>query len=132
MRTRSVETRLAVRFATHPPGKSQTHVRDIHLVGEYRDTCGADLLGHNAYQVQHDIQIVNHQVQHYVHIQAARAEQAQAMNLEEQREPDHIFQCRNGWIEALQMPDLQDASMAGSGFDQTLGRSEVMSDWLFH
>ena len=36
-------------------------------------------------QRQHDVDIVNHQVQHHVHVQAARAEHAQAVDFEEQR-----------------------------------------------
>ena len=70
---------------------------------------------------EHDVDIVNHQIEHHVHVQAARAEFAQPVHLEEQGLGDHRLERRYGRIEALQMPDLQNAPGARRGLDQHAG-----------
>ena len=73
-------------------GKSQAHIGDVHFVRQNGDAGGPDLFRHRARQVEHDVQIVNHQIEHDVHVQAARAEQAQAVNFEEERQPHDLLE----------------------------------------
>ena len=70
---------------------------------------------------EHDVDIVNHQIQHHVHVQAARAEFAQPVHFEEQGLGDHRLERGHRRIESLQMPDLQNASGARGGLDQHAG-----------
>ena len=50
----------------------------------------ADLLRHRAQMSKH-VDVVDHQVQHHVHVEAARAEHAEPVNLEEERKGARPF-----------------------------------------
>ena len=60
---------------------------------------------------------MNHQVEHHVHIQAARSEFAQPVNLEKQRLGHNRAERDDRGIEALQMSHLKDAAGRAGGFD---------------
>ena len=53
-------------------GESKANVGDVDLSGEDGDTGGANLLGGCADQVKHDIEIVDHEIEHDVDVEAAR------------------------------------------------------------
>ena len=63
-------------------------------------------------QREQNIQIVNHHVIHDINIQAARRENAEAMNFEIERAVHHGHHRDNPGIESLQVADLKDAAAA--------------------
>ena len=81
---------------------------------------------------ENQVHVVDHQVQHHIDIQAARAEQVHAVDLEEQRQRDALFEGQNGGVEALQVAHLQDAASARGGLDQAVGGGQIDGDGLFH
>ena len=75
---------------------------------------------------------MNHQVQHHVHVQAARAEFAEAMDLEKQRFFYDITQRDDGRIKALQMTHLKNTAATRGGFHQRPASFKGMSNGFFH
>jgi len=83
-------------------------------------------------QIQHDVQVVNHEVQDDVHVQTTRAKQAEPVNLEEKRDARDFLQSGNGGVKAFQVTDLQDALVLGRRVYQTPRRGQIGRDRLFH
>ena len=81
--------------------------------------------GSRAGQRQHDIHVVDHQVQNHVHIQAARAEDVEPVDLEEQGQGGAALQLDHRRIEALQVAHLQDAAVAFGGLHQAAGGFQI-------
>ncbi len=63
----------------------QPHVRNIDLAREHRQPNRPHLAHRRSHQAQHNIEIVDHQVEHHIHIERARRKDAQPMRLEEHR-----------------------------------------------
>ena len=76
--------------------------------------------------------IVDHQVEHHVHVQAARTEQVQTVDLEKQGQGSAALQFDDPGIESLQVPHLQDPPVAPGGVDEAGRRGEVGRDGLLH
>ena len=112
-------------------GKLHAHIRDIHLLRKNMDACGADLLGRLPGERQDDVDIVDHEIQHYVYVQAAGAEFAETVHLEEKRLGDDRIESDDRGIEPLQVADLQDASVARRGIDQLPGGLRRVGDGFF-
>ncbi len=79
-----------------------------------------------------EIHVVDHQVEHHVDIQAARAEEVHAVDFEEEGQGGALFERHDGGVEALQVAHLQDAAAAGGGIDQAVGGGQVAGDGLLH
>ena len=75
---------------------------------------------------------MDHQVQNHVHIQAARTENAQTVDLEEQRHAGLLFQGDDGGVETLQMTHLEHAALLVGGVDKAISRFQVRRDGLLH
>src|SRR5882672_11936827 len=110
LRTRSVETRLAVTLATAPEAKS-------------RRTCAMSTLSvrtgmpiafisrdGRTHQGEQDIQVVNHDIVHHVNIQAARRENAETMNFKVKWRINNRNHRDDSGIESFQVPDLQNSA----------------------
>ncbi len=95
------------------------------------DASGPDFLRHGFGERQDDVQIVNHQVEHDVHVEAARAELAHAVDFEEKRGGHDLGQGHDGRVKAFQVTDLQDASGTFGGFDQLPTGGFVVSYRVF-
>ena len=112
-------------------GELQADVGDIHLAGEDGDAGGADFLGLGAGERQDEVHVVDHEIEHDVDIQAARAEQVHAVDFEEEGQGGALFEGQDGGVKALQVAHLQDAAVAGGGLDQAVGGGKVAGDGLF-
>ena len=95
-------------------GKLQPDVSDIDFRRQNRNARRANFVRHFADQRKHNVDIVNHQIEHHVHVETARAEFAHAVDFEKQGPGDGRFQRQNGGVKALQMADLQDRSCTDS------------------
>ena len=88
--------------------------------------------GSVAGEPEHQVHVVDHQVQHHIHIQAPRTEQVHTVDLEEQRQCDALFQGQNGGVEALQVSHLEDSAGAPGSLDQPVGGGQIDGDRLLH
>src|SRR5712692_6038411 len=94
-----------------PALKLQSHVGNVDFGRQNRDAGRANLFYFTLDQAEQNVDIVDHQIENDVDIEAPRAENAQPMDFEEQRQPCDFFQRHDSRIEALEMSDLQNAAM---------------------
>ena len=132
LRTRSVETREAVKLATQPRLELDADVGDVHLGRENRQAHGAHLAHRRGGKGEHDVQVVNHQVQHHVHIQRARREDGEPVRLEEHGAAQLRLHGQHRGIEALQVAGLQDALAPLCARDQIVGLGKTGGQRLFN
>src|SRR6267378_7909838 len=95
----------------------QARVGDIHFVREHRNSDRLYLRNRLFHEREQDVQIVNHQVVNYVHVEAARREHSQPVHLEEKRIIQDGLDGQHRGVESLYMADLQHTLM-------TLGRGQ--------
>ena len=81
-------TRRQVRDAAR--GKLDARVGDVDLVGDHRNADRLDALGLLAEQLLQDVEVVDHEVAHHVHVGAALRERAHAVGLDEARRDDPL------------------------------------------
>jgi hypothetical protein len=93
---RSVDTRLA-------------DIGDVGLARKNGQSNRAHFLHGRIHKRQHDIQIMDHQVQYYIDIESAGTEDAEPVYLEEHGLSDERDGCSHGGIETLEVPNLRDA-----------------------
>src|SRR5712672_1695058 len=85
----------------------EARVRDIHLVGQDGYADRFYFRHRRIHERQQDIQVMNHDVIHYVNIQAARREYAEAVNFKVKRVIQRWHHRDDSGIESLQVADLQ-------------------------
>lgn len=112
-------------------GESQAHVGDVHFVGEDGDAGGADFFRERAGEMKNDVEVVNHEIQHDVNVETARAEQAEAMDFEKEWKPRDFLERGDAGVEALQMADLQNTVVLSGRVHQAARGGEVGGDRLF-
>src|SRR5271169_171427 len=112
--------------------KLQANVGYIDLWREDGDTGGADLLDLARCQAEQNIEVVDHQVEHDVDIEASRTEDAETVNFEKEGKAGDFLQRNDGRIEALEMSHLEDAAVGVGCLDELIGRSEILRDGLFN
>ncbi len=88
--------------------KFEPRIRGVDFVRENRDTDGVNVCDFNVFADQplHDIEIVNHQVEHDVDVQRARSELAHAMNLKIDWLANVWTQRDHRRIETFEVPNL--------------------------
>lgn len=69
-----------------------------------------DLFGELAGEAEDDIEVVNHEIEHDVNVEAAGSEDAQAVNFEKKWNREGLFKGRDSGVEAFEMTDLQNAA----------------------
>ena len=109
----------------------QARVRDVDFVGDHGNSDGAEIGDGRIEKREENVEIVNHEVVDDVDIEAARRKNAEAMNFEKEWARDNFFRGDDGGIEALEMPDLQDAAVTLGRGDQCVGFFERSGDRLF-
>ena len=82
--------------------------------------------------MQHDIEIMDHQIKHDVDIQTPRSESGQTMDFKKLRFGGHLNRCSDDGIEALHVTGLQDASMSRRGINEQAGFIQGGSNRLLH
>ena len=115
-----------------PVCKLDARVRDIDFVGDHRNADGFEVHDGRIHERKQNIEVVNHHVVHHVDIQAARRENAEAMDFEKHGARDDFLRRGDGGIESLDVADLQNAAGALRGGDQPSGFVERSGHRLFH
>ncbi len=70
-----------------PLANRSARIRDVDAAGQHRHADGVDRLDLRMHQRQDDVEIVNHQVEDDVDVEAAFGKRAEAMDLDEARIP---------------------------------------------
>ena len=111
------ETQLAHPLGGNPAGREirdaarfqlQTHVRNVHFSRQNRQADRANFLDRRLGKCQHDVEIVNHQIEHDIHIQRTRSKHAQPVHLEKHGLRQQRNRGAHRRIEALEVSDLGD------------------------
>ncbi|HLZ97274.1 MAG TPA: hypothetical protein VKP66_04955 [Steroidobacteraceae bacterium] len=74
---------------------------------------------------------MDHEVEDDVDIEAAGAEDAEAVDFEKQGLAGDFFERDDSGVEALEVADLEDAGVGIGGVDEAVGGGEVGGDGLF-
>ena len=101
-------------------GEAQARVGDVDVLREHLDAHPLDALDAVVHHAQDHVEVVDHQVEDDVDIGAALAERRQAVALDEARPGDDAGQGADRRVEALEVPDLQDAPARVRRIDQRL------------
>ncbi len=92
---------------------------------------GMKLAYRRAHKAEHDVQVVDHQVQHHVDVQRAAVEDAEAVGFEKHRPVDQRLGRGDRGVEALQQAYLQDLPAGCRLPDQGIGLGQGDGDGLF-
>ena len=115
----SVETRLAVRFATVPVSNSTRAwaMSTLSLMTGIGD--GFEVDNRRIDERKQDVEVVDHYVVDDVDIEAARRKNAEAMDFEKHWARDDFSDGDNGGIEAFDVADLKNPAVTLCGGEQT-------------
>ena len=132
MRSRFIETRLAVTLAMQPLAKRRRALA-MSTRGVSTGTPTASTLStSDGDEALDDVEIVDHEIADHVDVGAAVDERCEAVALEEARLGDHGWRRAERRVEALEVPDLQDAAARVGGANERLtlrgGRRERLFD----
>src|SRR5262249_15386323 len=97
----------------------------------HRNPDGTNFANGRRNQTENNIEIVDHEVQHNIDIEASWRECSQAMDLEELGLRRKLASCSDNRIESFNMTDLKDTLMSHSSVDQNLGLFNRRSDRFF-
>ena len=80
---------------------------------------------------QHDVEIVNHQIEHHIDVERAWREDRKPMRLKEHRASKLRLNCQNRRVEALEMSGLKDSPMLFGDRNQFVGLRGCGRERLF-
>src|SRR6186713_18362 len=135
------KTKLAGFLVAYPTGRQichtpilelDTNVGDVGPARKDRNPDGAHLCDGRSNQVQHDIEIMDHQIKDDVDIQTPRSESGQTMDFKKLRFGGHLYCRGDHGIEALDVTGLQDASMSCRSINEQAGFVQSSSNRFLH
>src|SRR5437868_9404190 len=92
--------------------KLQAHVGDVHFIAEDGQADGANFFHRRAREGEHDVEVVDHQVEDDINIERARREDAEPMDFEEHWLGQQRYRGAHRRVEALELPHLNGAARA--------------------
>ena len=95
-------------------------VGDIHAFAEYRDPDRFNRRRRRPAQIEEQIQVVNHQVEYDIDVEAASGKLRQTMHLNEARRRDEPARDHDRRIVALRMAYRKQRPTAGGGSDECI------------
>jgi len=110
----------------------QPRVGDIGPRRQHGDTDGLDSDDLGRHNRQHHVEVVNHEVEDDIDIEAAIGKCAQAVHLDEPRMIEQRTQGRNRWIEALRMSDSEHGTRGLGCLDHLLRLRSISCERLLH
>ena len=124
--------RLAVIVATAPLSKRMRALAMSSCALATAAPTASTLLDRAVHQRQHQVEVVDHQVEDHRHVGAARLERRDAGGLDIERRADAAGQRAVRGGEPLQVPDLQHAVAGGGQGGEVVGLGQRGGDRLFH
>ena len=116
----------------HAPDSNSRRTLAISTLGDRigRPTARTSRTG-RAREGEHDVEVVDHEIEDDIDIQGARTEDAEPMHLKKHGAVEQGLDRGDGGVEALQVTDLQDASLGGGQSNEGVGLLEGGGDGLF-
>lgn len=108
----------------------EADIGDVHLVGEHRQANGANFFYRRVHDREHNIDVVDHQVEDNVDVERARGEDTEPVDFEEHRVGDEREHGADSRVESLEMADLNDAMCTGGDTREFIGFDEVLCEGL--
>ena len=113
-------------------GELQAHAGDVDRVGEHVKAAGRDLRQLAVRHGEHEVEVVDHQVEHHVDVDAALLEAGEALAFDVQRLAERGGERAERRVEALQVPHRQQRAALPRRGEQRVGLGERRGDGLFH
>ena len=106
-------------------------VGDVDFGREDGQADGADFADRGVGEGEHDVEVVNHQVEDHVDIERARREDGEPVRLKKHGAAELGLDGKDGGVEALEMAGLQNAlALFGAG-DEVVGFRKAGGERLF-
>ncbi len=134
------EAQLADALGGNPAGGEVRHaagfklnagVGDVDFVGENGQPGGSNFLDRRFHKSQHRVEIMDHQVEHHIHVERARSEDAEAVHFEKHWRRNQRKGRLHRGIETLKVSRLGDAARPGCERDQFVGFGQRSGQGLF-
>jgi len=106
-------------------------VGDIDAGRDDGQADGANLAHRRGSKGEHDVEIVDHQVEHYIYVEGAGREDAEPVGLKEHGAAQTGLDREYGRIEALEMAGLENSAAALGARNQVVGLGECGGQGLF-
>src|SRR5258706_3276002 len=110
----------------------EARMSDIHLVGQDGYADRFYFRDRRIHERQQDVQVMNHDVIHYVNIQAARREYAETVNFKVKRVIQRWHHRDDSGIESFQVADLQNPVYTRRRGNKLVGLRERSGHRFFH
>ena len=102
-------------------GEAQARIGDVLRFAEHRNSDGVYVRDGRVHEGQHDVEIVNHQIEHHADVRAACRVGREAVRFDKARFGCDRLQVGENRVEALDVADLQHATALLGKLDQ-IGR----------
>jgi hypothetical protein len=109
----------------------QADVGDIDVRREHGEADGAEFADGRLCECEHDVEVVNHEVEHDIDVERARREDGEPVDFEEEWTAEQLLRGGHGGVEAFEVADLHDALMLGSEREDVVGFGEGGGEGLF-
>src|SRR5437762_797012 len=103
---------MANSSARRPSSPETAGFCDIGLPRQHGNSDSSNLTHRSGNETEHDVDIVDHEIEHHVHVKTTRRERSKPMDLEKLRPSRGLAGCRNHRIESLNVADLQHAAVS--------------------
>ena len=111
--------------------ETDARVGDVLALAQHGGADRIDRLDRRAHEMQHDFEIVDHQIEHDADVGAASGIGGEPVRLDEAGRVSFSSSALSAGIEALDVADLQDELLGVGEIDQRLGLLGVVGDRLF-
>ena len=107
-------------------------VGDVFKITHDSDAHGAHFLDRGADEALHDVDVVDHHVEHHAHVDGAKRHGADAVDFNELGGQGEFLERDERRVETLGVADLHDAALAGGKFDDGPAVLDVGGQGLFN
>ena len=115
-----------------PRRELQPRVGDIRFLRQHRDADGLDGDHLGWHDRQHDIEVMNHQIEDDVDVEAAIGKRTQPMHFDETRMIEQRAHGGDGRVVALGVPDAEDGTRCARRIDHRLCLTGISRERLLH
>src|SRR5579863_2125077 len=102
----------------------EANICDVHLAGKNGEADCTNFFDRRIYEAEHNVEVVNHQVEDNIDVERARREYAEAMHFEKHGPRNERKRGADRRIEALQVSHLANATETFRKMDEFVGFGE--------
>ena len=111
--------------------ETQSRICDVFAAAQNRHADGIDRLNRRTDEMQNDLEIVDHQIEHDADVGAAIRVRRKPMRLDETRMSQTLFECAEHRIETLHVTNLQDEIFAARRVQPVRSRARYFRQSAF-